>query len=152
MTMKPFVATLLVAASASAFGAGGALGKLDDTTLFIGNPSVDTPFFFDTYTFTLGTVSDVFGGAYATGITGFTAVLQDASFATVGTDSDLGDGFSFAGLSAGNYALSLLGFSQSGGAYGGVVGATTVPEPETYALFLAGLGMLGFMIRRRSQP
>ena len=25
-----------------------------------------------------------------------------------------------------------------------------VPEPETYALFLAGLGLLGFMARRRA--
>ncbi|MBL8490065.1 MAG: PEP-CTERM sorting domain-containing protein [Rhodocyclaceae bacterium] len=27
----------------------------------------------------------------------------------------------------------------------------TVPEPETYAMFLAGLGMMGFVARRRSQ-
>ncbi len=29
--------------------------------------------------------------------------------------------------------------------------ATTVPEPETYAMMLAGLGMLGFAARRRKQ-
>jgi hypothetical protein len=28
---------------------------------------------------------------------------------------------------------------------------TPVPEPESYALFLAGLGMLGFMAKRRRQ-
>ena len=28
---------------------------------------------------------------------------------------------------------------------------TTVPEPETYAMFLAGLGLMGFMARRRSK-
>jgi probable HAF family extracellular repeat protein len=27
--------------------------------------------------------------------------------------------------------------------------ATTVPEPETYAMFMAGLGLMGFMARRR---
>ena len=26
---------------------------------------------------------------------------------------------------------------------------TPVPEPETYAMFLAGLGLMGFMARRR---
>ena len=31
--------------------------------------------------------------------------------------------------------------------YGAV--AAPIPEPETYALLLAGLGMLGFMGRRR---
>ncbi len=28
---------------------------------------------------------------------------------------------------------------------------TSVPEPETYAMFLAGLGLMGFMARRRSK-
>ena len=31
------------------------------------------------------------------------------------------------------------------------VGVTAVPEPQTYALMLAGIGMLGFAVRRRLQ-
>jgi hypothetical protein len=35
------------------------------------------------------------------------------------------------------------------GAIGVTQLTTPVPEPETYALFLAGLGAMGFMARRR---
>ena len=31
------------------------------------------------------------------------------------------------------------------------VGVAPVPEPETYAMLLAGLGLLGFVARRRSK-
>jgi hypothetical protein len=37
-----------------------------------------------------------------------------------------------------------------GGSLDNVSLVSAVPEPETYAMFLAGLGMMGFMSRRRS--
>lgn len=45
----------------------------------------------------------------------------------------------------GNYSIGLL---QSG-KYQDVVTVTPVPEPETYAMMLAGLGLMGFVARRR---
>ena len=36
-----------------------------------------------------------------------------------------------------------------GGSYGGVLAAAPVPEPETWAMLLAGLGLVGFSARRR---
>ncbi|MEQ1663101.1 MAG: FxDxF family PEP-CTERM protein [Thiobacillus sp.] len=36
-----------------------------------------------------------------------------------------------------------------GGSYGGVLQALPVPEAETYAIMLAGLGLVGFMVSRR---
>ena len=41
--------------------------------------------------------------------------------------------------------------STSGTAYGGTVFITPVPEPETYAMLLGGLGIMAFLARRRKQ-
>jgi PEP-CTERM motif len=55
-------------------------------------------------------------------------------------------------LAAGTYTLQIRGTvsGSSGGSYAGVLNLTNpVPEPETYAMMLAGLGLMGFMSRRR---
>ncbi|MBK9347554.1 MAG: PEP-CTERM sorting domain-containing protein [Burkholderiales bacterium] len=45
----------------------------------------------------------------------------------------------------------MKGFASAGGAsYGGNIGVTAVPEPETYAMLLAGLGLMGAIARRRN--
>ena len=33
----------------------------------------------------------------------------------------------------------------------GFSNVSAIPEPETYAMMVAGLGLLGFMLRRRGQ-
>jgi hypothetical protein len=60
--------------------------------------------------------------------------------------------FSFGSLestASGNIALTLTGTAKSGAVYTGEMTVTAVPEPETYALLLAGLGAVGFVARRR---
>lgn len=47
----------------------------------------------------------------------------------------------------GSYQLLVQG--TGGGAYAGNLTVTPVPEPETYAMLLAGLGLIGFTARRR---
>lgn len=52
--------------------------------------------------------------------------------------------------SKGNYYLFIKGISTGTGGYNGSVALTSpVPEPETYGMMLAGLGLMGFVARRR---
>lgn len=54
-------------------------------------------------------------------------------------------------LPAGNYFIDVGGRTNGtqGGIYNGAISVTAVPEPETLAMMLAGLGALGFLARRR---
>lgn len=60
---------------------------------------------------------------------------------------------SFGLLSAGSYMLKFWGSpaGTKGGYYNGTISVAAVPEPETYAMFLAGLGLIGGIARRRKQ-
>lgn len=60
--------------------------------------------------------------------------------------------FGFEKLAAGDYSITLLGHAagKSGGNYYGNASLTAaVPEPETTALSLAGLGVVGLLAARR---
>lgn len=54
-------------------------------------------------------------------------------------------------LALGNYYLQVTGtmVSDTSAAFGGAVMLQPVPEPETYGMLLAGLGLVGWMARRR---
>jgi hypothetical protein len=59
-------------------------------------------------------------------------------------------------LTAGNYYVLVSGniVSDSSASFGGAVmmsPTAPVPEPETYGMMIAGLGVLGFLARRRKQ-
>lgn len=51
-------------------------------------------------------------------------------------------------LSAGTYAFTVNGLSK-GGAYTGRIDVSAVPEPASFALVLAGLGVASILARRR---
>lgn len=89
------------------------------------------------------------------------------SWLTLGTDNDSADGLFDLGAAknlASNNALtfkvtfefaSLAGFTKSNRSFGALINVgsavSPVPEPESYAMFLAGLGILGAIARRRKQ-
>lgn len=159
MNIKSFAAAVLAAASSSAFAVGpGPLGAIDNTPISLSN-IVPMGIFQDVYSFTLvnpglltGNVGAVILDDY--NILGLTVTLLDSSFAVVGADSSPSTGFTFSDLGAGTYHFNVLGFATgaAGGSYaGGFVAETSpVPEPEAYALMLAGLGLVGALARRRN--
>lgn len=55
-------------------------------------------------------------------------------------------------LNAGNYTLQIRGVATglAGGTYSGVFQITAIPEADTYAMLIAGLGVMGFVARRKA--
>ena len=55
-------------------------------------------------------------------------------------------------LAAGSYFLLISGYTNGtlGGIYSGAISVTPVPEPETWAMLLAGLGIVALKLNRRS--
>lgn len=80
-------------------------------------------------------------------VTGLTASVngQAATITPMGPAT-----FAFlTGNSTGPFSVTLMGTPGSQASYSGELSVQAVPEPETYALLIAGLGVIGFVTGRR---
>ncbi|BCM24231.1 FxDxF family PEP-CTERM protein [Methyloradius palustris] len=112
-------------------------------------------------TISISSLSDITGSIlYGTGsATLFNKVysLVPATFSggSFGSSTFSGDTFSFKNVVAGDYELLISGItSKVGNKFGtALIGAeytvSAVPEPKTSGMFLAGLGIIGFIASRR---
>jgi hypothetical protein len=76
------------------------------------------------------------------------AGINESGFGSHPTDSWALSGF---GLARGDYALKVDGrvLGAGGGAFGGDLVVSPVPEPQGWAMLLGGLGIAGALARRR---
>jgi hypothetical protein len=100
--------------------------------------------------------SDVLGNFFTLGLDLSQVKIFDDT--NTYTDTTVADGVSFSSVADGLYTVRISGtilgpqlFGHHYGAYAGGFTVTPVPEPETYALLLAGLLAVGYVARRRSQ-
>ncbi len=149
MKFKQAAVGAVLALSGLVANAGGSLGVLTEDGESFSSVVSQAGITFDTFSFSLTMLSDVWGGAFKSPrVLGLGVELAQGA-TVLGADGDVTDGFSFAGLTAGMYTLKFAAFSTGKGSYGGNIAATPVPEPETYAMMLAGLVAVGFLARRR---
>lgn len=119
--------------------------------------------FNDTFTFELGAASTVSSSISSVGsiMPGVYSIFGAGDDGVVGTADDVNTTYawSFGGaptvntatLAAGTYYYAVFGVASGAAAYSlnSAAAVTPVPEPETYALLLGGLGVVGFVARRR---
>ncbi|WON72622.1 FxDxF family PEP-CTERM protein [Nitrosospira sp. Is2] len=169
-----FVAAMLAGMSVGANAATTDLGTLNtDPTTFGGTVSGTGVAFSDIFTFdgsqSIASSFSVVDVPLTVGGVNFDGILTGLSLFSAGANGVVGGGDdtllgSSAGTGAGdsltlNYDQPLSGASfitvtgisngSAGAIYAGAM-AAAIPEPETYAMLLAGLGLMGAVVRRRS--
>ena len=156
------IACSLLLGSGAAVAMDYSLGTLTPGSHLVGTGVIDTQSSFeDNWRFSIGTTTSDFLGAIfnaaANGSIGsFSATLSGPNGFSTTWDIDpypqyggQGGSFESFGLVAGDYVLHVSGITTAASSYNVAFAAAPVPEPESYAMILAGLGLIGFMARRR---
>jgi hypothetical protein len=151
-TIVAAVAALTALSSQAASWDWGTHGALE-----LGSNTVSGAIF-DTFSFSLGTASNVESGvlSFGTIVGGAYSLYSAGADGMIGGGDDVGigawtvgNGTNAVSLAAGSYYYTVLGGAVGTASYAIASSAAPVPEPETYALLGAGLGIIGFVASRR---
>ena len=147
------LAVAALGAHAAAVPPGGSLGPLTELpeVYFSFTTDFAPSTFSNSYFFSITDLSDVIGsvGAINNTVT-FTDILINGISVGALTPSNTGFGFSVSDLDVGSYTLTVKGNAAAGfSGYVGSIYAQPVPEPESIAMMLAGLGVVGAVAARR---
>lgn len=154
MKLKTIVAAVATLTALSSQAASWDWGTHDP--LELGSNTV-TGAIFDTFSFSLGSASQVTSGvlSFGTIVGGAYSLYSTGADGMIGGGDDVGMGaWTFGGtnsvsLGSGNYYYAVLGGTSGSASYVIASATAPVPEPETYALLGAGLGVIGFVVSRR---
>jgi len=150
MKLKPIVIASLVALT-SLSSQAGIMFDGGDHGSFKAAIAMPVGLFDDTYAFTLGTASSLTATFASSGVRGALTLFNADDTPTAFSWGVGGPSFSVSdtfALTAGSYYYAVSG--RSTGAYSLTSTAVAaIPEPETYAMLLAGLGIVAFVARRR---
>ncbi|QHJ00866.1 PEP-CTERM sorting domain-containing protein [Xylophilus rhododendri] len=151
------VALLTLGSALSASAATYDLGVLSLGTTYEPSSTV-SPSFSDIFNFTIGSMSAASMGSLALIVSGGGTVINsislfDGTTTTTGTvhaDAVASTGYLSTVLKPGiSYSLKVAGIGT--GDYMTTFRVAAIPEPETYAMLLAGVGVMGMLVRQRQK-
>ena len=160
MKLKTIAAAVVALTALSSHAASTNWGAHDP--LEMGGNTITAGAIFDTFAFSLAGPASVASGVLSFGniVGGAYSLYSYGIDGLMGTGDDVGVGAWTFGAAPATHTVSLTAGSYYYSVFGGVPGTASyaiasavttapVPEPETYALLGAGLGVIGFVVSRR---